>query len=39
MKKEIFSIPVVVLALVMLFFGSQAFAESSCNDNECESPV
>lgn len=37
MKKN-FSISAVILAAVMLFYGSQAFAGSSCNDNECESP-
>lgn len=37
MKKN-FSISAVILAAVMLFYGGQAFAGSSCNDNECESP-
>lgn len=39
MKKKKSSVWAVILAvLVMLLYGSQAFAGSSCNDNECESP-
>lgn len=37
MKKN-FSVSAIILAAVMLFYSSQVFAGSPCNNNECESP-